>query len=93
MAQYSFLSSALLGSMRRINGYPQLSACFETSLLGLYFVGAPAAWSFGPLMRFVAGAEFAARAVTQSVVSARRLAIGRAIVNVRHAPQAVTAPD
>jgi len=93
VAQYSFLSSALLGSMRRINGYPQLSACFETSLLGLYFVGAPAAWSFGPLMRFVAGAEFAARAVTQSVVSARRLAIGRAIVDVRHAPQAVTAPD
>ena len=35
---------------------------------GLHFVGAPAAWSHGPLMRFVAGAEFAARSVARDVV-------------------------
>ena len=33
-------------------------------MAGLHFLGAPAAWSFGPLMRFVAGASFASRALT-----------------------------
>jgi hypothetical protein len=32
---------------------------------GLHFLGAPAAASFGPLMRFVSGAGYAARAVAE----------------------------
>jgi len=35
---------------------------------GLHFLGAPAAWSFGPLMRFVAGTEFASGAVVRCIV-------------------------
>jgi FAD-dependent urate hydroxylase len=31
----------------------------ESSVAGLHFVGKPAAWSFGPLMNFVSGGEFA----------------------------------
>jgi len=64
IARYSFLSEDLLKSIRRIDGFPQLDAGFETSMAGLHFLGAPAAWSFGPLMRFVAGTSFAARALT-----------------------------
>ena len=64
IARYSFLSEDLLKSIRRIDGFPQLDAGFETSMAGLHFLGAPAAWSFGPLMRFVAGAPFASRALT-----------------------------
>ncbi|PYR23838.1 MAG: hypothetical protein DMF98_17490 [Acidobacteria bacterium] len=64
IARYSFLSEDLLKSIRRIDGFPQLDAGFETSMAGLHFLGAPAAWSFGPLMRFVAGASFASRALT-----------------------------
>jgi hypothetical protein len=45
------------------DGYPVLDRFFQSSIPGLHFVGAPAAWSFGPLMRFVAGTGFAARAV------------------------------
>jgi hypothetical protein len=47
-----------------------LNGGYETSIPGMHFIGAPAAWSF-PLMRFVAGAGFAARAVAHSAVRAR----------------------
>jgi hypothetical protein len=64
---YSFLSEKLLAGIRQVEGYPVLDSHFESSIPGLYFLGAPAAWSFGPLMRFVAGADFAARALTQKI--------------------------
>ncbi len=67
IAQYPFLSKALIRQIDQINGYPKLKPGFETSIPGLHIVGAPAAWSYGPLMRFVAGADFAARAVAGSV--------------------------
>lgn len=67
VARYAFLSSELLQKLNCIDGYPRLDAGFESSLPGLHFLGAPAAWSFGPLMRFVAGTEFAAPALYKRV--------------------------
>src|SRR5713226_1374522 len=72
ISRYGFLSQELLASIKQIDGYPQLSSGFESSIRGLHFVGASAAWSFGPLMRFVAGAEFAARAVFEHIVAATK---------------------
>jgi hypothetical protein len=46
-------------------GFPRLGAGFETTVPGLHFVGAPAAWSFGPLMRFVAGTTHTGRSVAR----------------------------
>jgi hypothetical protein len=69
LQRYPFLDPALLSSVRAVRGYPVLDRGFETSAKGLHFVGAPAAWSFGPLMRFVAGAEFASRAVANRVAA------------------------
>ena len=69
LQRYPFLDPALLSTIRAVRGYPVLDRGFETSATRLHFVGAPAAWSFGPLMRFVAGAEFAARAVAKRVAS------------------------
>jgi hypothetical protein len=60
ITRYPFLSRHLLSEIRRVDGYPLLGAGFESSVPGLHFVGAPAARSFGPLMRFVAGSHFAA---------------------------------
>lgn len=68
IAHYAFLSRALVDSIRRANGYPCLDAGFETSVRGLHFLGAPAAWSFGPLMGFVAGTEFASRALVRRIL-------------------------
>jgi thioredoxin reductase len=68
LARYSFLSRDLLGSIRVRNGYPVLDHAFQTSAPGLHVVGAPAAASFGPLMRFIAGSGYAASAVTRAIV-------------------------
>jgi len=42
-------------------GTPVLDRSFESSVRGLHFVGYVAAGSFGPVMRFVYGADFTAR--------------------------------
>ena len=68
ISQYPFLPSSLLKTVATANGYPVLNSSYESSVDGLHFLGAPAAWSFGPLMRFVAGADFASRALTRGVL-------------------------
>ena len=58
--RYSFLSSAIFEQLSLSGGFPQLGRAFESSVPGLHFLGAPAAWSYGPLMNFVSGTKFAA---------------------------------
>jgi hypothetical protein len=70
VARYPFLPSSLLEQVRLVGGYPVLTPGFETSARGLYVLGAPAAWSFGPLMRFVAGSDFAARRAAAAILAA-----------------------
>jgi hypothetical protein len=67
IARYPFLSRDLVSEVRRVDGYPLLGAGFQSSVAGLHFVGAPAARSFGPLMRFVAGSHFAANELARSL--------------------------
>lgn len=50
-------------------GCPVLAAHFESSVPGLHFAGASAVPSFGPLMRFVAGVDYAARSIAQGALS------------------------
>jgi len=75
VALCSFLAPALLRRVDLAEGYPRLDAGFETSSPGLHFLGAPAAWSFGPLMKFVAGTEFAARRLLQRVAGTARVQV------------------
>lgn len=72
IARYPFLAPALLAQVQRVNGYPVLRLGMESSVPGLYFAGAPAAWSFGPTMRFVSGGWYAGRALAQSGTGGRR---------------------
>ncbi len=78
VARYPFMSADVLDRTALVRGYPLLDAGFETSLPALHFLGAPAAWSFGPLMRFVAGTEFSSRALARRVAAVRhpRLVFG-----------------
>jgi FAD-dependent urate hydroxylase len=73
ISKYNFLAPELVGSIRRLNGYPDLSGGFASSVPGLHFVGATAARSFGPLLYFVAGTEFASRGLA-SYIAARKSA-------------------
>lgn len=56
LARLGFLDDDVRASLRLVDGSPALSANYEGSLPGLYFIGLAAANSFGPVMRFVAGA-------------------------------------
>jgi hypothetical protein len=47
---------------------PVLNGGLESSVRGLHFVGVAAVASFGPLLRFIAGAGFAARRVTRAAL-------------------------
>jgi FAD-dependent urate hydroxylase len=67
VSKYGFLSEPLVSGIDRVNGYPRLGDGLETSVPGLHIVGAPAAWSFGPLMQFVSGTTYASRALTITV--------------------------
>lgn len=60
LARLPFLDGALRETVEQIDGTPVLSDNFESSVPGLYFLGLAAANSFGPLLRFMVGAEFAA---------------------------------
>jgi cation diffusion facilitator CzcD-associated flavoprotein CzcO len=62
------LSETILRSLRYAGGYPELRNGLESSIDGLHFLGAAAGWSYGPLMRFVSGTEFAAQSLTRRVV-------------------------
>jgi cation diffusion facilitator CzcD-associated flavoprotein CzcO len=65
----SLLGSKLRRDLARVGGSPRLSPHFESSVPSLYFLGPLSANSFGPAMRFVLGADFAAKRVTRHLES------------------------
>lgn len=62
-----FLHADISRRLRRESGAPALSRDFQSSTPGLYFTGLASATRFGPSMRFVFGAEFAARRIAESL--------------------------
>lgn len=90
--KYEFLSASLRSALFLVDGCPVLTRGFESSVSGLHFLGAPAMWSFGPLMRFVAGADFAARTMTKAVVRADKT-VARPAAVVLETTQTVAVPQ
>ncbi len=72
IAKLGVLSPELLGKVACRTGSPILRAGFEASVPGLHFAGASAVDSYGPLMRFIAGAGYAARSIARTAVAHRR---------------------
>jgi hypothetical protein len=62
-----YLPQRLRSRLQTVNGYPILRRGLESSIAGLHFLGKPAAWSFGPLLGFVSGTEFAAKELVRSI--------------------------
>jgi hypothetical protein len=50
-------------AIARHGAAPRLDASFQSSIPGLRFVGPASSKSFGPVFRFVAGAEYTARTI------------------------------
>ena len=79
-----FLPPELTARIARIRRAPRLSRKFESSVPGLYFVGQAASFSFGPILRFVCGAEFAAPAVARYLEASLARAPGGAASAAAH---------
>jgi thioredoxin reductase len=63
LRRVAFISSELRGEIASVAETPVLSSRFESSVPGLFFVGALSANTFGPLTRFAFGAGYAAERV------------------------------
>ncbi len=92
LTRLSFLSPTLRERIRiDQRGVPKLSRSFQSSAKGLYFAGPIAAPSFGPLLRFVAGAGFAAERVSSQLqrlwLRERQRAEGQAAVRLSASTQ------
>lgn len=84
--RYPFLSPDLLAGLHHARGYPILTNGMESSVPGLHFLGAPAAHSFGPLMRFVSGSHYAAQHLARAIAP-RTAAVPTRVRWVRPAPE------
>ena len=71
IARLAYLPEELRARIVTFSGYPVLTRTGESTVPGLYFAGAPAAFALGPSMRFIAGTHNLAPQLTGSV--ARRL--------------------
>jgi hypothetical protein len=72
ISRYDFLPPDLATAIEQFDGYPKLGSGFRCSVHGLHFIGATAARSFGPLLYFVAGTEFASRELASHLSKGRR---------------------
>jgi cation diffusion facilitator CzcD-associated flavoprotein CzcO len=68
-----FLDPELRRSVTCIERSPRLNGSFESSIPGLRFIGPASAMSFGPLFRFVIGADYTARVITAHLSLQKRL--------------------
>ncbi len=67
VANLGFLPAELRAKIETLNGFPVLSRACESTVPGLYFVGAPATVSLGPSQRFLAGTHNTVRQLTRSL--------------------------
>jgi FAD-dependent urate hydroxylase len=63
-----YLPPELRTRISTFSGYPVTTRAGESTVPGLYFAGAAAAFSLGPSMRFIAGTHNVAKQLTRSVV-------------------------
>jgi thioredoxin reductase len=80
VARMNYLSADLSQTIQTVKGYPVLNRGFESSIRGLYFVGASGAYSFGPLCRFVAGTPYTAQTLANFAAKNARKQPRRSLV-------------
>jgi cation diffusion facilitator CzcD-associated flavoprotein CzcO len=73
VARYDFLAPQVARRIDCVGGYPVLRKGLESSVPGLHFLGAPAAYSFGPIMRFVSGSWYAAENLANALQKSARV--------------------
>jgi lysine/ornithine N-monooxygenase len=84
-----FLSAGITSQLKLFDNVPELSSHFESSVPGLFFVGAAAVNSFGPVLRFACGAKFAASRLSNHLARTSRSTKSR---TAAAAPQCAHSP-
>jgi thioredoxin reductase len=64
LQKLSLIAPSLQAAVRQRDGFPVLNRWLESSVPGLHFVGGLADQSYGPICRFVSGADVAARRIS-----------------------------
>lgn len=72
LERFGFIDPRLRGEVRTLARTPRVDAHFESSVPGLFFVGAAVSPSHGPVMRFVYGADHAVRRVAERLAPGAR---------------------
>jgi len=90
IAQLAYLPEELRARIATFSGYPVLTRAGESTVPGLYFVGATAAFGLGPSMRFIAGTHNVAAQLVRSVGHRTKGTKGRPVASgtSRQVPQA-----
>lgn len=70
LAAMDFLGDGLRTRIAASRGTPMLGAGYVSSVPGLYFTGMLGGSSFGPVMRFVCGTEFASPRLAKHLAAA-----------------------
>lgn len=82
---FGFLAGELQNALRYDCHAPVLSKYFESSISGLHFIGLASALQFGPVMRFVVGAEYSVPRLVEYIARSGR--------QKRHAAAAQLRPE
>jgi hypothetical protein len=69
VSRLAFLGDLLRPALRTLAGTPIVDRNYQSAVPGLYFIGPLVAPTFGPVMRFVYGADHAARTVTRALAA------------------------
>jgi FAD-dependent urate hydroxylase len=88
LARLPFLPEELRARIATVNGYPSVTRAGESSVPGLYFVGAPTAVSIGPSARFIAGTHTMAAKLARAVARRSKASPSRATDPAAYAAQA-----
>ncbi len=72
LRRYEFLTPELADAIQMVNGQPVLGPGLESSVPGLHFLGSSAAYTFGPVMRFVTGTWYTAPALVLRIAGRRQ---------------------
>jgi thioredoxin reductase len=68
-SRLTFLEEHLRTGVRTVAGTPVVGNDYQSSVPGLYFMGPAVAPTFGPVMRFVYGADHAARVIAPALIA------------------------
>jgi thioredoxin reductase len=69
LERLTFLDDGLRAEVRTLASTPDVGPDFQSSVPGLYFIGPAVAPTFGPVMRFVCGSDYAARTVARALTT------------------------